>query len=183
MRKVIVTGAFSTGKTTLVAALEENLERAGVAVTHLIDLARECPLPLNEMQNDEASLWLLTTQISREIEASQRTEDVLLCDRGVPDIFAHLLDHSGSHGADWLETIVPFVNKWITTYDVVLFSRVDEMIAIVPDGLRSEDAAYRTRLDKRAIEALSLRSNVIELDNAFKVRLAQALEAIKRFLA
>jgi nicotinamide riboside kinase len=183
MRKVIVTGAFSTGKSKLVAALQDNLATAGVTVRLLIDLARQCPLPLNEMQNDATSLWLLTTQISREIEASQRNEDVLLCDRGVPDIFAHLLDHSGNHDAEWLKAIAPFVKKWISTYDLVLFSRVDEMIAIAPDGLRSVDAAYRTRLDERAVEALLPRGDVIELDNAFGVRLAQALEAIKRSLA
>ena len=182
MRKVIVTGAFSTGKTELIAALEVDLVGIGLVVTRLPDVARECPLPLNHLQTEEASLWLLTTQISREIEASQGHEDVLLCDRGVPDIFAHLLDHTGSGDARWLEPTVPFVRKWITTYDVVLFSRIDETAPIAPDGLRAEDAAYRTALDQRAAEALSLRTDTIELANSFRERLAQAREAIIRSL-
>lgn len=183
MLKVIVTGAFSTGKTKLLAALEAELIGAGLTVVNLPDVARECPLPLNEIQTDEASLWLLTTQISKEIVTSQGFEHVLLCDRGVPDIFAHQLDHSENDRAAWLEPIAPFAEKWISTYDIILLSRVDEAVPIAPDGLRSEDAAYRTRLDRRATEALASRPDIIELDNSFPVRLAQARDAIIGSLA
>jgi len=61
-------------------------------VNVLPDVARESPAPLNENQTDEASIWLASVQISREIAAGFRESDVLLCDRGVPDILAHHQD-------------------------------------------------------------------------------------------
>ncbi|WP_257541853.1 ATP-binding protein [Sphingobium sp. CFD-1] len=178
MLKVIVTGAFSTGKSSLVEALALELTDIGLAVVRIPDVARTCRLPLNEAQTDATSLWLLTTQVAREIEAQAGPELVMLCDRGVPDILAHHRDNRPAAHGRWLEAMGAFPKKWIATYDVVLFSRIDDNKSIAADGLRSEDPAYRKRLDGHAAEILAHRAGIVTLAHDFSERLRQAREAI-----
>jgi hypothetical protein len=183
MLKVIVTGAFSTGKTSLVETLSSGLVELGVSVATVPDVARDCALPLNATQTEEATLWLLSTQIAREIEAGLGPEMVMLCDRGVPDVLAHHLDLETSNGTSWADLMKPFLGRWMTTYDLILFSRVDERIPIGSDGLRTEDAAYRTRLDRCAQRVLSALPNTEELPSQPAQRLCYAREAIVRSLS
>ncbi|HQV04701.1 MULTISPECIES: AAA family ATPase [unclassified Novosphingobium] len=178
MLKAIVTGAYSTGKSTLIRALGTELRKDGLTIVELPDLARSCPFPLNEAQTHSASLWLLTTQISREIEASRGTETIMLCDRGVPDILAHYGEHVQYEDDPWFTSVSPLSERWISTYDVVLFSQVDENIPIAVDGLRSEDPSYRRLLGARATEVLSTRADAVVLAHDPAERVHQAREAI-----
>lgn len=183
MIKVIVTGAFSTGKSSTVAALASTLRDDGLSVIQVKDVARSCPLPLNEAQSEATTLWLLTTQVSREIEASSQMAQIVLCDRGVPDILAHDGERDSSLNTPLADEIRPFSEKWIDTYDVILLSRVDQSIPIEPDGLRSRDHAYRTRLDGRATDVLGRRPDTVTLAHSPLERLRQAREAISVSLA
>lgn len=183
MLKVIVTGAFSTGKTSLVASLADALISSGLTVATVPDAARNCPVPLNSDQTDAASLWLLTTQISREIAAALGPEQVLVCDRGVPDVLAHSLEVQGRDGAGKFKLLDRFLDSWLETYDLILFSRVDEAVPILPDGLRAEDAAYRTMLDGYAARVLSGRERVRELPFGEARRLDYAREMVTRSLS
>jgi predicted ATPase len=178
MAKVIVTGAFSTGKTSLVDALEPALLARGLSVLRLEDVARTCPFPLNEGQTDEASAWLATTQVSRELQAAAASPDIVLCDRGVPDILAHQEDLRATGRGGLLETMRQFLERWCGTYSVVLASRVDPSIPPEEDGLRFADAAYRARLAHRAETVLSRFAKPVWLHHDPSARLTQALDAI-----
>lgn len=180
MLKVIVTGAYSTGKSTLVDALAMALLASGRTVAKVPDVARGSPVPLNAAQNADASLWLIATQVAREVEAAQGPEEVMLCDRGVPDVLAHDLDLAASGG--WVAPLRPFLDRWLSSYDLLLFARIDERIPIAADGLRVEDPAYRTRLDRCAAAVLDGRQGVSELPLGSAERLAYAIEAIERSL-
>lgn len=181
MLKVIVTGAFSTGKSTLVAGLREALTTRGIKVAQIPDVARNCPVPLNTEQTDDASIWLLLTQISREIAAAVGPEQVMLCDRGVPDVLAHYEEVRGRSLEGRLPLLDPFLASWLQTYDVILFSRVDNSVPIEADGLRSEDPAFRAQLDEYAAMVLSTASKVHELPFGSS-RFDYALEAVTRSL-
>jgi nicotinamide riboside kinase len=183
MLKVIVTGAFSTGKTTLVGSLADALIGSGITVARLPDVARNCPVTLNSDQTDDASLWLLTTQISREIAAAFGMEQVLLCDRGVPDVLAHHLVVRERDGEGRVALLDRFLDIWLETYDLILLSRVDESVPIMSDGLRDGDAAYRTMLDDYAARVLAGRKGVHELPFEGAQRLDYAREMIARSLA
>lgn len=176
--KVLVTGAFSTGKTTLVEALAHALAAQGLTVARLEDVSRSCPFPLNEGQTAEASAWLATTQVARELDAAAAVPDVVLCDRGVPDILAHL-EELGMHGGDaapW--SMRPFLEDWCRTYGAVLLSGVDDTLPPVADGLRHADPAYRTRLAECAEAVLVRFCDPIRLSHNPGVRLAQSLAVI-----
>lgn len=178
--KVIVTGVFSTGKTTLVNILEPALAARGLSVLRLDDVARTCPFPLNEGQTDEASTWLATTQVSRELDATAASPDVVLCDRGVLDVLAHQEDLRANGRGGLLETMRPFLERWCGTYGVVLASRLDLSIPPEDDGLRVADAAYQERLAGCADRVLVRFAKPVWLRHDPSARLAQALDAILR---
>jgi nicotinamide riboside kinase len=183
MLKVIVTGAFSTGKTSLVESLADALIGLGLTVARVPDVARNCPVSLNANQTDDASLWLLTTQVSREIAAALGPEQVMLCDRGVPDVLAHHFEVLALNGGGRVRLLDRFLDSWLGTYDLILFSRVDESVPIVRDGLRAEDAGYRTMLDDFAARVLSGRKRVHELPFGKSQRLDYAREVVIRCLS
>ncbi|HEV2567912.1 ATP-binding protein [Sphingomonas sp.] len=178
MLKVLVTGAYSTGKTGLVNSIGPALQAHGLQVDILPDTARTCPFPLNKEQTGAASLWLIGTQISREIERSAAVPDILICDRGVPDVLAHDLEAYRSGRGSGLELLKPFLAEWTRTYDLLLLSRVDRGIPVEPDGLRVEDPEYRDLLDGLAAEVLLGVAGVLELPPGPEDRLVYAREAI-----
>jgi nicotinamide riboside kinase len=160
--KVLVTGAYSTGKSTIVRRVAQHLKIAGLKVMVLDDVARSSPYPLNKDQDDDGTIWLATTQISRELHSMQTTNDIVICDRGVPDILAHNLD-ADARKDGILSTILPFLNRWTTTYNIIFLSDVNKAIAIAPDGLRVLDEEYRNRMGIHAHLALEGRSDIIVL--------------------
>ena len=178
--KVIVTGAYSTGKTTLARDLRSALADRGVSCRLVPDVSRQCPLPLNTEQADDTSLWLIGSQIAGEIEAVAEAPDIVLCDRGIPDILAHQQDVASRRPAGSVALLRPFLDHWLSTYVLFLFSRVDETVPIERDGLRDPDPNYRTLLDGFAAGVLKGLSDVVTLPFDESERLNVALQAISR---
>lgn len=172
--KVIVTGAYSTGKTTLVEAIARELVREGWRTLVLPDVSRDCPMPLNRSQTEASSLWLATTQISRELAATARSPDVVVCDRGMPDILAHMLDGGAMSGSS-IEAFTAALHHWCGTYDVLLGSTIDPAILPQPDGVRDLDPAYRERLAHAARQILSPIAGVEWLPTDRETRIARSL--------
>jgi hypothetical protein len=179
--KVVITGPYCTGKTTLHRLLIQELTQGGLTVAALPDVARECPLPLNDLQSDYTSLWLIGTQIAREAAAALSTADVVLCDRGIPDILAHHQDVTERDGETILASMQGFLENWLETYDILLYSTVDYSKPIEPDGLRLVDETFREKLAGYAwntVEPLGERLIVLPVEGG--ARLPVALQAIKR---
>lgn len=176
--KILVTGPFSTGKTTLVDALEPALRFRGLSVIRLEDAARSCPFPLNKAQTDEASTWLATTQVSRELSATAMAPNIILCDRGVPDILAHQEELRESGKGALFESMRPFLEQWSKTYDTVLATLVDSNISPIADGLRLADAEYRAKLLEHSKAVLARFVEPVWLSNDPEERIVQALDAI-----
>jgi nicotinamide riboside kinase len=145
--KILVTGAFSTGKSTLVEYLASNLkERWSVSVVP--DVARQCPFALNRAQEEEGTMWLLAKQLSNELEISRNPPDVLLCDRGIPDIMSHL-EEARKRGAAGVrpDLLKPFFKEWCKTYELVLVCKINPHIPTVPDQMRIPDQKFRAEME------------------------------------
>ena len=67
--KLALIGSHGVGKTTLVYGLAARLKRRDVNLEVLVEVARRCPLPLNEDTNLAAQSWILHTQIADETSA------------------------------------------------------------------------------------------------------------------
>ncbi len=147
--KVAISGAFSTGKTTLVTALTRDLELQGLKVSSVDDVARDAPMPLHRDQTPHASAWLIGTQIARESEASRQHANLVLCDRAVFDVLSHTLIIRPNSRAEkqLLSDIWALGKAWAGTYDLVLTTTIDESLPPIADGLRVADESYRRLLD------------------------------------
>lgn len=176
--KVIVTGAYSTGKSTLVCALSRLLTARGLKVQVIPDAARSCPFPLNRDQAEDGTLWLAATQITREISAMSDKVDVVLCDRGIPDILAHHLDADLSFQQKRVDLIIPFLEDWLMSYDCVLRSTLNNSIEIVPDGLRSLEPEYRQKLAELAEVVTDKLNNLVVLSHAPELAVKTSLDAV-----
>lgn len=153
--KVLICGAFSTGKTTLIAATRRAIDQKRWASIEVIDeVSRSCPLPLNKSQEFASTAWLLGRQLQREAECSADKRVLIICDRGIPDILSHY--YWTVRHANIVQEIefCAFATRWIETYDRIFLSRINSEVLIESDSLRVEDETYRRDLDKIIFELL-----------------------------
>lgn len=143
--KVAFVGAHGVGKTTLCYELAACLKRRDLRVDLVKEVARECPLPLNQKTTIDAQAWILHTQIAREIEAVLG-QDILVCDRSVLDNYAYLVEKFGR-----LEPFDSLVRHWLPGYGLLVW--VPAVDGLRFDGLRDTDRKYQRRIET-VIQAL-----------------------------
>ena len=157
VKRILFTGAFSTGKTSAVNHISDSLASLGNATSIVTDLARTCPFPLNHNQSSSTTCWLIHKQIANELESTLEDVEIVLCDRGLPDILSHWLHKSGSlYGGDQAITeLLPVAKRWSSLYDRIYLSRIDERLTPQADGLRVSDAQYRDELQSCLLQTLN----------------------------
>ena len=155
--KVAFVGTHGVGKTTLCYGLAARLKAKDISLEVVGEIARRCPLPINQNTTLGAQGWILHTQIAEEILASARYE-VVICDRSVLDNFVYLRLASGPQ-----QNFQRLVDTWISTYDLLV--RVPIVSTITPDGLRSTDPVFRTAVDDRLLTEIRSRElRILDLD-------------------
>ena len=139
--KIAFIGSHGIRKTTAALAFASVMQRAGRSVEFAREVVRDNPLGINEGATSEAQLWVLTSQIRRELELSRKAE-CLVTDRGVMDNFAYYLRAGG--GEDPFD-VEPLVRKWSRTYDLVV--RLTPDVEIRADGVRSTSDRFRDEIE------------------------------------
>jgi nicotinamide riboside kinase len=154
--KIAFIGTHGVGKTTLCYGLAARLKRRDVGVEVVHEVARRCPLPINEETSVAAQSWILHTQIAEELVAQARYP-VVVCDRSVLDNYVYLLLAAGrQEGPEGL------VEYWIQGYDLLVHVPIVEQPS--PDGVRSPDPGFqyavedklRREIDERGLPTLFL---------------------------
>lgn len=154
--KIAFIGSHGVGKTTLCYGLAARLKTRDVAVEVVHEIARRCPLPINEETSVAAQSWILHTQIAEELVAMSRYPAVI-CDRSVLDNYIYLLLSAGRQDA-----LDPLVQSWTCGYSLLVHVPVIEQPS--PDGIRSANPAFQLAVEERlgrelaerGIEALHL---------------------------
>ena len=112
--KIAFIGSHGVGKTTLCYGLAARLKRRDVGIEVVHEVARRCPLPINEETSVAAQSWILHTQIAEELVAQARYP-VVVCDRSVLDNYVYLLLAAGrQEGPERL------VEHWLRGYDLLV---------------------------------------------------------------
>lgn len=157
--KVAFVGTHGVGKTTLCFDLASQLKRLDLGVDIVKEVARRCPLPINEETTLDAQEWILHTQVAEEIEAAAANE-VVICDRSVLDNYAYLVVRAGRR-----PSLDALVADWIRGYDALF--KVPVLQAPSFDGKRAVSPAFQLEVDatiERLIEAFAV--DVVRLDAA-----------------
>lgn len=137
--KLAFVGSHGVGKTTLCFDLASQLKRLDIGVELVKEVARRCPLPINEETTADAQAWILHTQIAEEIAAAA-TYEVVVCDRSVLDNYAYLVARSGRR-----QELDPLVGYWIRSYDALF--KVPVIEAPSYDGTRAVSRAFQMEID------------------------------------
>jgi hypothetical protein len=137
--KIAFVGTHGVGKTTLCFDLASQLKRLDLGVDIVKEVARRCPLPINEETTPDAQAWILHTQIAEELEAAA-TYEVVICDRSVLDNYAYLVARVGRR-----PDLDPLVGGWIRGYDALF--KVPVIGAPSFDGTRAVSRAFQMEID------------------------------------
>jgi nicotinamide riboside kinase len=168
--KIAFIGTHGVGKTTLCYGLAARLKRRDVAVEVVHEVARRCPLPINEETSVAAQSWILHSQIAEELVAQARYP-VVVCDRSVLDNYVYLLLAAGRQ--DGPETLV---RSWMRGYDLLVHVPILEQLS--PDGIRSPDPGFQYAVEDRLIRELAERDlAALHLDPASR---SEWLDTVER---
>jgi hypothetical protein len=157
--KLAFVGSHGVGKTTLCFDLASQLKRLDLGVELVKEVARRCPLPINEETTPAAQAWILHTQIAEEIAAAA-TYEVTICDRSVLDNYAYLVARAGRR-----PDLDLLVDNWIRGYDALF--KVPVLDAPSFDGTRAVSRTFQMEIDATIDELLTAFDvQVLQLDPA-----------------
>jgi hypothetical protein len=138
---IAVIGSHGVRKSTAVAGIATSCERLGLRVATLGEVIRTSPLGHNESATVTAQLWVVATQVAREIETGVGA-DVLVTDRSVVDNYAYYRRAAGDDDPFGVE---PLVRRWAAGYARHL--RLLPDVPLVSDGFRSPAPAFRDEIE------------------------------------
>jgi len=144
--KLAFIGTHGVGKTTLCFELAATLKRLDLSVDLVKEVARSCPLPINQATTDAAQNWILHSQVAREIELSDGY-DAIVCDRAVLDNYAYMVHATGRRAE-----LEPFIRYWMDSYDLLI-----KVPVIAPpsfDGTRDTSVDFQLGIDSLIDELL-----------------------------
>jgi len=139
--KIAFIGSHGVGKTTLCYGLAARLKARDLAVEVVHEVARRCPLPINEATSIAAQSWILHTQMAEEL-AAQALYPVIVCDRSVLDNYVYLLLAAGRQ-----ESLEGMLAAWMAGYDLLVHVPIVDRPS--PDGIRSPDPGFQRAVDER----------------------------------
>ena len=138
--KIAFVGTHGVGKTTLCFDLAAQLKRLDLGVELVKEVARRCPLPINEQTTPDAQAWILHTQMAEELAASASYE-VVICDRSVLDNYAYLVARVGRR-----RELDALVESWTRTYNALF--KVPVLDAPSFDGTRAVSRSFQMEIDE-----------------------------------
>ncbi len=136
--KIALIGTHGVGKTTLCYDIAARLKRRGVDLDLVREVARRCPLPINEVTTAQAQSWILHTQMAEELAAA--THDLVVCDRSALDNYCYMVHATGRQPV-WERV----VDAWMPTYDLLV--RVPLWSRPSFDGTRAVDPRFQQQID------------------------------------
>lgn len=161
--KIAVAGTHSTGKTTFLDAVHNDLTAAGYRVARVADLglgASQRGFPILQDHTHESTLWIITRGISLELEhAESFNADVVLVDRPVPDALGYYRAALAYRAASCPEPYGQYLqtptNHHTVTYDVIFKTKLDESIPLGDNKPRNTDHRYRAMADLAISDVLT----------------------------
>jgi len=180
MRKILITGVFSTGKTSLIKLVDAKLKSYNKKTLVINEVARECPFNLNKKQDLISSSWMIMKQLQNELEFDNNDYDFIIFDRGLPDIISHV-EYIVQDGNDekYLKQLKLLAKVSCNRYEYIFFSKISDKYKINDDGIRIVDYDFQKKLEDLHLSCLEyLNLSYIELPEMNSERLDFILKII-----
>ena len=163
MRKIAVVGAHGVGKTTLCKGLCRECKRSGFTYELVEEVARSCPLPIGPDQGLEATLWILAEQIKREMEATLKKPDFIICDRSALDPLVYLIVSNQEALPTYL---IDFCDAYSMNYEDMYLVRPSSL-EIKDDGFRNTDKTFQLAINGMFTSWVARTAKFINADEIF----------------
>ena len=148
--RIAIIGTQGVGKTTLAAQMFAYASQHGMKAKFIHEIARDCPLPLNENFTTEAATWIVSKHICEEIEARAKGADFIICDRSCfdPVIYAINKISPNMQAKEYYRTspLYRFAEHGLRTYDAIIYVR-PVSYEILGDGIRSTNPLFQREID------------------------------------
>lgn len=149
MKKILLTGTTSSGKSTMWQFLKDQPLKN---IIFIEEIARELLLKYPGIEQDPAFQTLLfAEQVKREQEAAEQEPELLICDRGSVDIVAHAHLFGQAVQPEWYD--------WSQTYDYALYFEMHDISFETTDlqkriSKQRDWQTFRVQLDEHIRAAL-----------------------------
>lgn len=169
--KLAFIGSHGVGKTTLCYGLAARLKVLDISLELVREVARRCPLPINEQTGLASESWILHSQIAEELIAEVQY-DVVICDRSALDNYVYLLLAEGTQSD--LESLV---DHWMGTYDLLVHVPIVEDPST--DGVRSDDPGFQLAVEQRLVREVERRDlSCLNLDSGCRASWLDQIERV-----
>ena len=171
--RIAISGAQSTGKTTLAHALVQVLEHSRVEPEPFRVMREQLKLVSGAHTMGPEEEHALIEHNLKRLGALRAAETVVF-DRCALDALAHarVAKASGNQAftADWLDLLARKTRQALSVVDLLVVVRIDPQIPLAEDGIRSNDEAYREQVDREIAGIASEHPNAHEVDGSTQDR-------------
>lgn len=140
--KIAIIGTHGVGKTTLVLDVISALKKKDYDAEFVKEVARKCPLEINEKSSIDTELWIMCNQISEETVMNTNYK-MVICDRSVLDTLCYGIYAYGEN-----QLLSDMVNQWMPTYDLVFRTPILKRYPLPYDRFRSRNKKFQKKIDQ-----------------------------------
>jgi len=138
--KIALIGTHGIGKTTAVLHLASELKKLSYNAGIVKEVARGCPLPINENATKKSQEWMFLKHCLNEIEEEVHY-DIVISDRSILDVYAYYYRLFGKH-----EGMEGFVREKMKEYDL-LFKMPLNTDYLKKDKFRSTNKQFQLDIE------------------------------------
>lgn len=177
MRKYIITGSHSVGKTSLCTKIYEKL-RSDTDIEVLPEIARIL-LAKGIPMNDKANEYSIVSYLLEYLRLwRNKKNSIILSDRGVLDLYAYIsVKRPDDVRNEFVELIYEMVLNESETIDAYVYLPIE--FKMQRDTIRPDDEIYQFQIDTKIRELLNqVNTKVIEVNGSLGMRVARMVEII-----
>jgi len=141
MKRIAVFGTHGSAKTTLVYKLAAYFKMKDKNAVVIHETARQSPFPINTDAVYQTTLYVITSQIKKELEAEAEGFEISISDRTPSDAFIYI-NHL-KRGNSYTRVLEGFCMEWLQEYDVLIYLEPSEGFAPTEDGTRAVDLEFQ----------------------------------------
>lgn len=156
--KIGIMGTHGIGKTTFAAQMFAHASRTGRKAKLLHEVARSCPLPINDKFTVKAATWIISRHITLGLDAEAQGYDYIICDRSSFDPIAYAINIAPQDIVEKkiyrTSPLYRFAERDLQSYDILIYIRPSGS-KIISDGIRAIDPDFQKKIDKILITELN----------------------------